>query len=158
MKFIVVVLALLFTASQATAQTSDGLGTVMQSSGSLTRSESELNLRTRLNELENILKSVEWEPKRESAQQMTKEQHDTEVEWSKWMLSVRKRLKAISKDIQAVLVLKPEERARGSKLILEQMKILTDGLEAEGRKFQSLSNASKARHDVAMNAIRNLKA
>lgn len=25
------------------------------------------------------------------------------------------------------------------------------------RKFQTLSNASKARHDIAMNAIRNLK-
>jgi len=28
----------------------------------------------------------------------------------------------------------------------------------ESRKFQTLSNASSARHDVAMNAIRNMKA
>ena len=29
--------------------------------------------------------------------------------------------------------------------------------ETESRRFQTLSNASKARHDIAMNAIRNMK-
>ncbi|MBL0172144.1 MAG: hypothetical protein IPP90_15750 [Gemmatimonadaceae bacterium] len=29
--------------------------------------------------------------------------------------------------------------------------------ESEGRKLQTLSNTSKARHDIAMNAIRNMK-
>lgn len=30
-------------------------------------------------------------------------------------------------------------------------------IERESRKFNTLTNASKARHDIAMNAIRNLK-
>ncbi|MEQ1693504.1 MAG: hypothetical protein ABMA00_19605 [Gemmatimonas sp.] len=30
-------------------------------------------------------------------------------------------------------------------------------IETESRKFQTLSNASKVRHDIAMNAIRNMK-
>jgi hypothetical protein len=34
---------------------------------------------------------------------------------------------------------------------------LQQAVQSESRKFQTLSNASKARHDVAMNAIRNLK-
>jgi hypothetical protein len=34
---------------------------------------------------------------------------------------------------------------------------LQSTFETESRKFQTLSNASKARHDIAMNAIRNMK-
>ena len=34
---------------------------------------------------------------------------------------------------------------------------LQEATEAEARRFQTLSNASKARHEIAMNAIRNLK-
>lgn len=34
---------------------------------------------------------------------------------------------------------------------------LEETLEEEGRQFNTLSNASKARHEMAMNAIRNLK-
>lgn len=35
--------------------------------------------------------------------------------------------------------------------------VLHQALQNESRRFQTLSNASKARHDIAMNAIRNLK-
>jgi hypothetical protein len=38
-----------------------------------------------------------------------------------------------------------------------QFLTLQQAVQSESRKFQTLSNASKARHDVAMNAIRNLK-
>jgi len=34
---------------------------------------------------------------------------------------------------------------------------LQEATQMESRKFQTLSNASKARHEIAMNAIRNLK-
>ena len=34
---------------------------------------------------------------------------------------------------------------------------LTSDLEQEARQFNTLSNASKARHDIALNAIRNMK-
>lgn len=38
-----------------------------------------------------------------------------------------------------------------------QFLALQEATQMESRKFQTLSNASKARNDVAMNAIRNLK-
>jgi hypothetical protein len=34
---------------------------------------------------------------------------------------------------------------------------LQEATQMESRKFQTLSNASKARHDIALNAIRSLK-
>jgi hypothetical protein len=38
-----------------------------------------------------------------------------------------------------------------------QFLALQQVIQSENRRFQTLSNASRARHDVAMNAIRNLK-
>jgi len=38
-----------------------------------------------------------------------------------------------------------------------QFLALQQATQSESRRFQTLSNASKARHDVAMNAIRNIK-
>lgn len=34
---------------------------------------------------------------------------------------------------------------------------LQEAVQAESRRFQTLSNASQARHDIALNAIRNIK-
>jgi hypothetical protein len=34
---------------------------------------------------------------------------------------------------------------------------LQEATQRESRKFQTLSNASRVRHDIAMNAIRNLR-
>lgn len=38
-----------------------------------------------------------------------------------------------------------------------QFLALQQATQTESRRFQTLSNASKARHDIAMNAIRNIK-
>lgn len=38
-----------------------------------------------------------------------------------------------------------------------QFMALQEATQMESRKFQTLSNASKARHDIALNAIRNMK-
>lgn len=38
-----------------------------------------------------------------------------------------------------------------------QFLALQNAVQNESRKFQTLSNASKARHDIALNAIRNMK-
>jgi hypothetical protein len=38
-----------------------------------------------------------------------------------------------------------------------QLAALRKAVQTESRRFQTLSNASKARHDAAMNAIRNMK-
>lgn len=39
-----------------------------------------------------------------------------------------------------------------------QFMALQNAVQNESRKYQTISNASKARHDIAMNAIRNIKA
>lgn len=39
-----------------------------------------------------------------------------------------------------------------------ELQTVYDAVQMESRKFQTLSNAQKSRHDVAMNAIRNMKA
>ena len=38
-----------------------------------------------------------------------------------------------------------------------QFMALQEATQMESRRFQTLSNASKARHDIALNAIRNMK-
>ena len=126
-----------------------------QGSGQITRDD----LRKRLSEIESILKSVEWTPKREPARQMTKEQHDTEVEWNKWLLGIRNRLKAQATDIQVLLKKKLSEEEMVEKMAAMNMQFLAlqEATQQESRKFQTLSNASKARHETAMNAIRNMK-
>jgi hypothetical protein len=54
--------------------------------------------------------------------------------------------------------------AGGDTMMKDMMKMnmefmaLQNATQNESRKFQTLSNASRARHDVAMNAIRNMKA
>jgi len=39
-----------------------------------------------------------------------------------------------------------------------QFMALQNAVQNESRKYQTVSNASRARHDIAMNAIRNMKA
>lgn len=51
---------------------------------------------------------------------------------------------------KATLIEQIEERS-------EQFAALRKSVQMESRKFQTLSNASKARHEAAMNAIRNMK-
>jgi hypothetical protein len=145
----------------ASGSSAQSLGNVMQSNGSLVRSEAEFNLliTEQQRKVRQVLDEVEWEPKREPARQMTKEQHQTEVEWSKWMLDVRKRLKAHETQLRTLLKKKLTDEQRGdqAKLMNAQFLALQESVQMESRKFSTLSNASKARHEIAMNAIRNMK-
>jgi hypothetical protein len=60
----------------------------------------------------------------------------------------------------------PRDRATGqasgqrqiATVLSPDMDLLLKQIQEESRRFQSLSNASKARHEAAMNAIRNMKA
>jgi hypothetical protein len=71
-----------------------------------------------------------------------------------WLLDVRDRLEAH---------VGLRNQVSGSGMVAEMTRMnqefleLQQAVQSESRKYQTLSNASKARHDVAMNAIRNMK-
>lgn len=81
-----------------------------------------------------------------------------------WLKSARSRIETLGMSLG---VIAPRDRATGMATgrrqyqpaqITKSVDSLRAVLEAEGRQFNTLSNASKARHDIAMNAIRNMKA
>ena len=82
---------------------------------------------------------------------------------TEWLTSVRTRMDDLGVKHG---VIAPREAATGMPTGKRQHKphvftsewsVLQAQIERESRKFNTLSNASKARHDIAMNAIRNLK-
>ena len=75
---------------------------------------------------------------------------------SEWLASVRDRLRGHLADRDANLNGSAMAQRMGA--MNAQFLALQDAVQTESRKFQTLSNASSARHDVAMNAIRNMKA
>lgn len=79
---------------------------------------------------------------------------------TEWLASVRERLRAHLTDRDAALSTPtaPSDAPRRMATMNMQFLALQDAVLSESRRFQTLSNASKARHDVAMNAIRNMKA
>ena len=79
---------------------------------------------------------------------------------AEWLASVRERLRAHLADRDAALSTPtaPSDAPRRMTAMNMQFLSLQDAVLSESRRFQTLSNASKARHDVAMNAIRNMKA
>lgn len=80
-----------------------------------------------------------------------------------WLVTVRDRLEAAAIEYN---VIAPRDAASGLATGKRQHKpmditihfdAMRKTFEAEGTRFNTLSNASKARHDIAMNAIRNMK-
>lgn len=87
---------------------------------------------------------------------------DEQAAWraqSDWLKSVRSRLADYRGKLTAVGRELPNGAAMVEKMAAMNMQFLAlrQASEKESRKFQTLSNASKARHDIAMNAIRNLR-
>jgi hypothetical protein len=81
---------------------------------------------------------------------------DEQAAWraqSDWLKSVRSRLANYRGKLTR------QDTAMVEKMAAMNMQFLAlrQASEKESRKFQTLSNASKARHDIAMNAIRNLR-
>jgi hypothetical protein len=81
---------------------------------------------------------------------------------TEWLKSVRRRVEVLKSNVAAPADAageqSSEKRQHGAITITKQWERLQATIEEESRKFNTLSNASKARHDIAMNAIRNMKA
>jgi hypothetical protein len=114
-------------------------------------------IRTRLNELENLIKSVQWEPHKSPGLDAPEQEKKAEHEWQKWFFSVRSDLQEYARACKAFLKLNGEDMMSKMAAMNMQFSALQEATQMESRKFQTLSNASKARHDIAMNAIRNMK-
>lgn len=80
-----------------------------------------------------------------------------------WLKSARKRIADLGVENGIIEPREPttgqasEKRQHNPIRFQKEYGRLATTLEEEGRQFNTLSNASKARHDLAMNAIRNLK-
>ncbi len=80
-----------------------------------------------------------------------------------WLITVRDRLEAAAVKYDLVSPRDPASGMATGKRQHKPMDItihfdaMRKTFEAEGKRFNTLSNASKARHDMAMNAIRNMK-
>lgn len=122
------------------------------------------HLEVRLAELRSILSKIDWQPAPIEDKQLSKPQRSEEIEWRKWLLQVRNELKDQEKDIDQLLRgLGNVMQANGSlvRAASELNLLQTENqrrILKEGGEFDQLTEASKARHDIAMNAIRNLKA
>lgn len=85
---------------------------------------------------------------REAVRKLATEQ-DARVE-----AAIRRLLPALRDPAARAILEDLDTRTRAYK---QQFLALQQAGEQESRKFQTLSNASKARHDIALNAIRNMK-
>ena len=82
-------------------------------------------------------------------------------EQSEWLTQVRQRYRSFAERLSsnASSVSASSGQARLSEMTQMNMEFLSlqNEIQMESRKFQTLSNAMKSRHDAAMNAIRNMK-
>lgn len=80
------------------------------------------------------------------------------AEWNeqtRWLESVRDRYQKMN---SAYLPARQRSPATDMATLNAEFLTLQNAVQMESRKFQTLSNASKARHDIAMAAIRNTRA
>ena len=83
---------------------------------------------------------------------------------TEWLKSARTRIEQLSSQAgvtparEASSGMATGRRQYQPIIIRKDIEALKATLEQESRQFNTLSNASKARHDIAMNAIRNMKA
>ncbi len=114
-------------------------------------------IRDRINELESVRKSVQWEPHKSPGLDAPEHEKKADHDWQKWFFDVRKDLHEYSRACTSFLKLTDAEIVASMASMNMQFLALQNAVQNESRKFQTLSNASKARHDVALNAIRNMK-
>lgn len=94
---------------------------------------------------------------------MGPEDQESYLAHTQWLKTVRSRVEALAlkHDVKAPRDVATGQssgkRQHGSVVIVKEWEALQSTIEQESRRFNTLSNASKARHDIAMNAIRNLK-
>jgi hypothetical protein len=109
----------------------------------------------RLSSLKTLDKALEGlviqaPPKQSSKSELEKWRSQTQ-----WFSVTRKRFTDYKEDL--VKVKQGESMETHMILTNKQFLALKEGTINESRKFQTLSNALKARHDIALNAIRNMK-
>ena len=84
---------------------------------------------------------------------------------TEWLKGARRRIEQLG---TRVGIIAPRDASTGMATgrrrqyqpveIAKEIEALKAALERESRQFNTLSNASKSRHEIAMNAIRNMKA
>jgi hypothetical protein len=120
-------------------------------------------LEARLASINKVLDQIDWQPENYIDKQLAKQQKTAEVTWRKWMLEVRNELKDYSKDLgQYLKSLGNVMQSAGALTRAEsEFNLLFTNMQRkfldESKQFDQLTAASKARHDIAMNAIRNMK-
>ena len=89
---------------------------------------------------------------------------DEQVQWKDhgaWLASVRKRYAqyatAAEGNFGDTAGLSGDDMVKRMAEMNLQFLQLQEAVQNESRRFQTLSNASKARHDIAMSSIRNIK-
>jgi hypothetical protein len=84
----------------------------------------------------------------------------------RWLMDVRARITTQHAELREAVRLAEQTKpgAPTNASLVEKMEqmnaqlaALRKAVQMESRRFQTLSNASRARHDAAMNAIRNMK-
>lgn len=98
--------------------------------------------------LENLV--IQAPPKQSSKSELEQWRKQTQ-----WFSVTRKRLSDYQSDV--IKTKQGETLETHMMKMNEQFLALKEGTIIESRKFQTLSNASKTRHDIALNAIRNMK-
>ena len=79
-----------------------------------------------------------------------------------WLSRIRLRLATYRRNLR-VTIDRSQSRS-GKNMVAEmalsnrQFLLLQDAIQMESRKYQTLSNAARTRHDIAMAAIRNMRA
>jgi len=105
-------------------------------------------LRTAIGELDALIR-------RERRADLDARQRAEWNEQTKWLESVRNRYQEMQTAYSS-----PRQRAGTADMarLNAQFLALQNAVQMESRKYQTLSNASKARHDVAMKSIQNTRA
>lgn len=109
----------------------------------------------RLAELAKIDKTLESIIQTPPPNDLTKSQLDEYRQQTQWLMKIRKKY---SEHKVAVNTMKEGETLETHMAQMNmQFLALQEATQMESRRFQTLSNASKARHDIALNSIRNMK-
>ena len=112
-------------------------------------------IQTRQKKLKAAITKFDELIRRQPPAELTPQQLAEWNEQTRWLKSVRDRYQQMNAAYSP---------ARGSSPMREMAKLnaqflaLQNAVQMESRKYQTISNASKARHDVAMAAIRNTRA
>ena len=115
-------------------------------------------LRARLAQIED-LDTIYKHSNKYIDKQLAKQQKVQDEQWADWMKDFGKQLKSHAKDIKQLLKskLSAAELAEACKTMNVQFLALQQANADESRRFMTLSNAAKTRHDTAKNAIANIR-